>query len=431
MGRRIGLVIVAGIGGLWLSSCRTNSPSTQAQTPPPARLGAQSTVNVDVAVAKLETIDQPRQYTGTTNPNREVTLRARVEGQLLELAVDRGDLVQQGQIIGRQDDGVLKANVLQSAAELAAREAELARIQTLVANAKAQVERARLELQQAQADARRLNQLAKAGAITPQQAEQAETKANTARQTLKATEAQLQSQQAEVATAQKRVEAQRAILQQAEERLAYTVIRSPITGIVTAKTAEAGNLLQGGNEIVKIADFATVKVVVEVSELDRANLSLGQSATVKLDALPNQEFVGQITRISPTADPRSRLIPVEVELNNEQQTIGSGLLARVTFVPQKSKKVVTAPATALRTAGRPNDKESKIFVVKRSGETITVESRPVKIGKEIDGKVVIRSGLAPGEEYVVRSGRPLKDGDKVAVSVLSQRKGEKHDRPGN
>ncbi|MFN3361050.1 MAG: efflux RND transporter periplasmic adaptor subunit, partial [Pseudanabaenaceae cyanobacterium] len=375
--------------------------------------------------------DRPRQYTGTTNPQREVTLRARVEGQLLELAVDRGDLVQQGQVIARQDDGILRANVLQAEAELAARAAELARIETLVANARAQVERAQLELQQAEADAQRWQQLAQVGAVPPQQAEQAQTRANSAKQTLKATQAQLQSQQAEVVTAQRRLAAQRAILQQAEERLSYTVLRAPIPGIVTAKTAEAGNLLQVGNEIVKIADFSTVKVVVEVSELDRANLTLGQTATVTLDALPKLQFPGEISRIAPTADPRSRLIPVEVTIANAHQTIGSGLLARVTFVPPKTSKVVTVPLTALRTAGRPNAQESTIFVVQRSGETIRVKARSVQLGQEVDGKVVIRSGLVPGEEYVVRSSRPLQEGDKVAVSVLSQAKGGKNDRPGN
>lgn len=264
---------------LFLSGCK-DSPSTQAQPSKP--------IAVDVAVAEFGSLDTLRQYTGTTNPVREVVLRARVEGQLVELNADRGDRVQQGQLVARQDDGVLTANLLQAEAELAAREGELARTQTLVANAQAQVARAQLEYQQSLADAKRLQQLAQLGAVTTQQAEQASTKANSNLQTLRSAEALIKSQQAEIATAQKRVDAQRAIVQQAKERRSFTLIISPVDGIVMEKKTEAGNLLQPSNELLKIGDFSQVKVIVEVSELDRSRLALGQTTKVRLDAFPKK-----------------------------------------------------------------------------------------------------------------------------------------------
>lgn len=418
---------------LFLSGCK-DSPSTQAQ--PPAQ--PSKPIAVDVAVAEFGSLDTLRQYTGTTNPVREVLLRARVEGQLVELNADRGDRVQQGQLVARQDDGVLTANLLQAEAELAAREGELARTQTLVANAQAQVARAQLEYQQSLADAKRLQQLAQLGAVTTQQAEQASTKANSNLQTLRSAEALVKSQQAEIVTAQKRVDAQRAIVQQAKERRSFTLIISPVDGIVMEKKTEAGNLLQPSNELLKIGDFSQVKVIVEVSELDRSRLAPGQTTKVRLDAFPKKELTGQISLISPSADPQSRLVSVEVTIPNPDQSIGSGLLARVTFLanPNQSKDpVLVAPLSALATAGRPNSpennkKRNKLFVIQRSGEETTVKARPIEVGKQQDGKVVILSGLSPGEEYVIRSGRPLKDGDKVVLSALSAT-GKENDRPRN
>jgi RND family efflux transporter MFP subunit len=408
-----------------LSGCK-DSPSTQAQTSPATR-----PVPVDVAIAELENLTIPRQFTGTTNPIKEVTLRARIEGQLVSLNADRGDFLKQGQLVGQQDDGVLRANVLQAEAELAAREGELARTQTLVTNAQAQIERTKLEYQQALADGKRLQQLAKVGAVTTQQAEQAMTRANTALQSLRSAESQLKSQQAEIATAQKRVEAQRAIVKQATERLSFTLLRSPIDGIVMDKILEEGSLLQPGNEIIRVGDFSAVKVIVEVSELDRAGLQVGQGADISLDAFPKKVMQGKISRISPAADPQSRLIPIEVTIPNPNQRIGSGLLARVRFLAPE-KKGLAAPMTALRVGGRPDPskKEKKIFVIQRSGEEITVKTRPIVVSGEQDGRIIIQSGLAPGEEYVIRSGRPLKEGDKVVLSVLSQT-GEKNDKPRN
>lgn len=408
-----------------LSGCQ-DSPSTQAQTPPSSR-----PVPVDVAIAELDNLTTPRQYTGTTNPVKEVTLRSRIEGQLVRLNVDRGDRLKAGQLIGQQDDGVLRANVLQAEAELAAREGELARAKTLVANAQAQIERTKLEYQQALADGKRLQQLARVGAVTTQQAEQAMTRANTALQSLRSAEAQLKSQGAEVGTAQKRVEAQRAIVQQSQERLSFTLLRSPMDGIVMDKRSEEGSLLQPGNEVIRVGDFRSVKVTIEVSELDRASLNVGQNAEISLDAFPNKELKGQISRISPAADPQSRLIPIEVTIPNPQAQIGSGLLARVRFLTPEDQ-VLVAPATALGVGGRPDpsNQKKKIFVIERSGEDTIVKTRPIVVGAQKDGRVVIQSGLSPGEEYVTRSGRPLKDGDKVALSVLSQT-GEKNDKSRN
>ncbi len=407
---------------LFLSGCQ-NSPTTQAQT-----ASSDRPIPVDAGIARLDSLTNARRFTGTTKPGKEVTLRARIEGQLVSLNVDRGDRVNRGQVVGQQDDVVLTANVLQAEAELAAREGELAQTQTLVANAQAQVERAQAEYAQAQADSRRLEQLATVGVVPAQQAEQARTRTKTALQTLRSAEALLQSQRAEIATVQKRIEAQRAILQQAQEKRSFTMLRSPIDGIVIDKLSEEGNLLQPGNGVVTIGDFSSVKVLVEVSELDRPRLAVGQRAVIRLDALPDQELTGQVSRISPAADPQSRLFPVEVGIDNPPKTIGGGLLARVEFV-QPNDRAVVVPITALRAGGR-QERKTQIFVIQRLGKDMTVKARPIVIGREQDGKVIVKSGLSEGEEYVIRSGRPLKDGDKVVLSALSER-GERNDKRGN
>jgi len=142
----------------------------------PERLPKQSHDPSPNCVPRSSYSRNTRRFTGTTKPGKEVTLRARIEGQLVSLNIDRGDRVNRGQVVGQQDDVVLTANVLQA-------EGELARTQTLVANAQAQVERAQAEYAQAQADSRRLEQLATVGVVPSQQAEQARTRTKTALQT--------------------------------------------------------------------------------------------------------------------------------------------------------------------------------------------------------------------------------------------------------
>lgn len=410
--------------GVLMTGCDSETKQlTQAQPAKPDSNQDQKPIAVDVAIAKLANLEAETQYIGTTVPIREVSIRSRTEGQLLSLKVDVGDSVRQGQVLGQQDDGVLVANVLQTEAELAARQAEVARAKTQVSNAKTQVERFRLELQQAQADAKRLKQLASEGAIAQQLAEQAQTNADTAHQSLKSAQQQVRSQQNEVASFQRRVDAQIAVINQAKARLAYTTLTASTQGVVIQKVSEVGNLLQAGDEVLKLGDFSQVKVIVEVSELERSQIREGQIASVNLDAFPQQDLSGVVSRISPAADRTSRLIPVEVTIPNRNNQIGSGLLARVIFSNNASPNIL-APDTALRVGGRNNQDTTQIFVIsssKQDESELLVKARAVKLGAKADGKVTILSGLEVGEQFITRSSRPIKDGAKVVISALSEK----------
>lgn len=414
---------------------------------------------VEVGVARAERLEQPREYTGTTQPAREISLRSQVEGQLQQLSVDVGDRVTQGQAVAQVDDTILTAAVLSAEAELASRQSEVAQARTQVSDARTRVEQARLELQQAEADAARLEQLARQGAISLQQAEQARTAARTAAQVVRSAQEQVRNQQQSITAAQGRVLAQQGALAQARERRNFAVVTSPITGFVLEKISETGNLVQPGAEILKLGDFSRAKIAVQVSDLELGSIRLGQSVQVRLDAFPNRNFVGTVSRISPAANPTSRLIPVEVTVPNPGGQIGSGLLARVSFQPQGTAKVVV-PQTALQrdrggrqasgngaagstnSASRPapsprasaapsrssngstdtaRPTRGTIFVLAATNaEQPTVAARPVTLGRQADGKVEIVAGLKPGERYVLRSDRPLKSGQSVRLSVLSE-----------
>jgi RND family efflux transporter MFP subunit len=292
--------------------------------------------------------------------------------------------------------------------------------------------------------------LFKAGAIAEQTAQKARTQSKTAAQALRAAQEQVRTEQQAVAAAQGRVLAQQALVAQTKERKSYARLTSPITGIVTEKVTEPGNLLQAGNEVVKIGDFNRVKVVVQVSELELAQIEIGQSVQVRLDAFPNETLIGRVTRISPAADAIARLIPVEVVIPNAQGKIGSGLLARVNFENQTQQRVVVPQTAIQKQTGNKNSKsigetqtnvqqsssppntsgiaEAKsqersgtIFVVKDTEGKTKVTTRAVMLGKRADGKVEILSGLQAGERYVVRSGKPLKEGDTVSLSILSEK----------
>jgi len=439
------LVVMAGLV-VALSGCSSLPKSeAEAQSRVPGSQQGGGVTPVDVAIAKTGVIREPTVYTGTTRPVREVSLRAQVEGRLLNLNVDTGDPVRQGQILAQVDDSLLVTALSQAQAELAALQAEVARAQTQVQNARAQAEQARAELQQAQVDAARRETLGRQGAISKQEAELAQTAARTAQQTVQAATAQISTEQQAVAAAQRRVEAQRAAVAQAKERQSYALLAAPINGVVLEKS-EPGNLIQPGGEVLKLGDFSQVKVVVNsVPDSERANIQVGQSAQVKLDAFPNESFSGRVIRILPVAN--SIQFTVEITIPNSNGQIGSNLFARVSFEETKAPRVVV-PQTALqggreqgsrgageqgsRGAGEqgsnpkskiqnPKSTEATVFVVTGQGAKAKVQARRVQVGDRANGKVEIISGLKPGERFVARSGKPLKDGEPVRLSVVSEK----------
>ncbi|MBD2446710.1 efflux RND transporter periplasmic adaptor subunit [Nostoc sp. FACHB-152] len=429
--KSVPLIVFLLSSGLLTISCGS-LPKETAEAQSQNRGGERgSATPVDVAIARTDKLEKQQEYTGTTIPYRTVSLRSQVEARLLSLNVDVGDKVRKGQSIGQLDDALLLTDLKQAEAELAAQKSDVARAKTLVSNARAEVERLRLELVQAQSDSQRQQQLYKQGAIAQQAAEQARTQAQTAAQALRAATEQVRTEQQAVAATQGRVLAQQAVVAQAKERRSYSRLISPINGVVTGKVTEPGNLLQAGGEVIQIGDFSRVKVVVQVSELELSKIKLGQSVQVRLDAFPQRTIIGKVIRISPAADATARLIPVEVEVPNSGGTIGSGLLARVNFENQTAQRVVVAQ-TAIqaaatdrqpsRTQTANNQTNGTIFVVSDTQGQPKVAARPVTLGKKADEKVEILSGLQPGERYVVRSGRPLKDGAAVRLSILSETK---------
>jgi multidrug efflux pump subunit AcrA (membrane-fusion protein) len=218
------------------------------------------------------------------------------------------------------------------------------------------------------------------------------------------------------------------------------------------KVTEPGNLVQPGGEILKLGDFSQVNVVIFVSDKDLSTIRLGQSVQVTLDAFKNEPLSGRVTRITPVADPTARQLPVEITIPNSNGQIGSGLRAEVNFEPTTAPPVVVLE-TALQEEGeqgrgsrgarnqssrgagageqgskgarnqgsKPKSSQGTVFVVTGTGAQAKVQARRVQVGDRANGKVEIISGLKPGERFVARSSKPLKDGAPVRLSVVSEK----------
>ncbi len=413
LGTAAGFLLVGGVAIATVACGDSADPTAHAQN----EQGDQAAV-VDVVIASSAD-DDARLYTGTTRPARQVSLRSQAEGRLLNLAVDVGDAVQQGQRVGTLDSVLLQTAVGEAQAELAARQFEVAQAQAELADIRTSIEEARVRLQQAGNDAQRLQTLASQGAVSTQTAEQAQLTLVTAQQAQQSSQEQVRTRQQSVAAAQQRVEAQRSILQAVQQRLSFANLTASLSGIVLERLAEPGDLVLPGEAVLSLGDLSQVLVVIEVADSNFSEFTIGQSVELAIDAFPSETFTGQVSRISPVADSTSRLLPIEITVANPGSRISSGLLARVTSTGNPSN-MVSIPENALDNA---ETEDNQIFVVAKVDGNSVVEARTVQLGDRADGQVVVLSGLAPGEQYVVRSSQPLESGQAVRLSLTSDSPG--------
>ncbi len=364
-------------------------------------------------------------YTGTTRPAQQVTLRAQVDGEVIDLGADAGDPIERGSVLAQLDGNLQIADLGEAEAELAARRSETAQAQVAISDAQAVAIDAQATLDQAQTDASRLRQLADQGGISLQTAEASELAVVNARQALRSAQAQVASRRQAAASAASRIEAQQAVVAQQQKRLSDTDVRSPITGAVLSRQVDIGSYVESGAALFELGDLSTIKITVQVSELDLDQLSLGQPAQVKLDAFSSEGSIsGRITQIAPLADAASRLLPVEVTIPNLNGQIGSGLLARVQLdtsarstVAASASAGVVVPTSALEVG----EDEAAVYVVEGEGDTAKAIARSVRIGEQDNDRVEILSGLAPDEAFIVQSDRLLTSGQAIRLSILSDR----------
>lgn len=415
------LILLCAVGGCNLNSLSSSSATPESPTASStekSQLAISQLTKVDVAIAKLGTLSDAREYIGTSEPSRQTLLRSQAEGKLLDLTVEVGEVVTKGQVIGRLDSSLLTAAVNREKAELASLESELASAEIRVKNSEIALEESLLRLEQAKNDAQRYSDLANQGLISSQEAESFQTTAELAQKTvLVATESIKIAQQA-VTTSMGQVASQREAIAEATQRQAYSQLIAPATGIVITKANETGNLVRQGEEIIEIGDFSQIKVVVPLSELDLGQISLGKSVAVTFDAFGDRDFIGRISRIAPAADSSTRKIPIEITVPNPQGQIKGGLLARVVLVPNTATDVIIPESAIVEEAA-----QNYIFVVSQE-ELATnqgiVRKREIRIRDRSKGKVAITTGIKPQERFVLRTGEPLSDGETVSLSILSE-----------
>ena len=367
---------------------------------------SEAAITIEVATAPVLERSTRRgiEVVGSLEAEDEVTISSQASGNLEEIGVDVGTPVRRGQAIARIDERELRFKVEQAEAALRQAEARLGvspgqRIepqkQPDVIEAKAGLERARYDWTAAQ-------KLVEQGAISRQQLD-------VSQRAFEQAQARYQASLENVRNLEAVLAEKRASLDLSRKQLNDSAILSPLTGIVKEKLASRGEYLQPGKAVATIVQINPLRLRLEVPEAFAANISRGQSVTLRVDAFADREFRGLIKRINPSVDERNRSLIAEAEVPNESGLLRPGMFARAQVMSKADGIAIMVPERAVVSLAGVN----KVFVVE--GERAI--ERQVKIGTRDGSLVEILEGVRVGERVITTNTDKLHDGITVSAAA--------------
>ncbi len=281
----------------------------------------------------------------------DALLAAEKAGRIVELAADRGDHVQAGQLLMRIDDRIWQANLSQAtiAAENARRNHE------------------------------RFQVLQKSGAVAESEYDNIE-KAYIQADAL-ATEARINIEQCRVV--------------------------SPIGGIVNNRLVEAGEYVQPGTPVFQVVDAATVRIVIQIPERDIFAVHAGDRMSFTIQPLPGQRFEGTVTFVATQADPRNNAFRTEITVNNDGGILRPGMIAQIEFHRGNFQDMVALPMSAVL----PSKGDHIVFLAK-DGRAIR---RKIQLESLARKQALVSRGLETGDLVIVEGNRNLRDGQRVEI----------------
>ncbi|MDD2733207.1 MAG: efflux RND transporter periplasmic adaptor subunit [Desulfuromonadaceae bacterium] len=384
---------------LALLLCMSVTACSKDDTKKNAEQTVKPPVAVEVAAAATSGLTDGIQVTGSLEPKFSVDIKTQIPGLIQQVYVTEWVRVRKGQALARIDVAEIEALVRRAEAEVESAKANLA--QAGVAATRAERER------------ERMLKLKESGLATQQAVDDARSEAEAARTRVDAARAQLGVAGSDV--------------RQATARLAKSHVVSPMDGVVALRDVNVGDLASdaaAGKPIFRIVDNRLLNLTVTVSSADSGRVRVGQQIDFSVDALPGRIFKGKVMFINPELNAADRSLKVIAEVQNVPEILKGGLFTKGHIITGTRSDVLQIPRSAI----------DHFDLAARTGSLFVIENgsarrREVTTGSVSGEQVEIVAGLKQGEQYVVRGGFNLKDGDRVALTPVNSQKEPKGSKP--
>jgi RND family efflux transporter MFP subunit len=364
--------------------------------------------------------------------HHKIAVGAKVMGRVAWIGVEKGDKVQQGQVLVRLEDNDFRAQSNQARANLAAAQA---RLDQLRAGSRPQekmkdragVLQAQATLTNAESEYDRAAKLYSAGVASKAELERATAQRDSARAMVEAARqssamTDIGPRREEIRGGEAQVRQMKAALDYADTQLANTEIKAPVSGTVLQRIVERGEMVSPSafgesgarTSVVALADLDDLQIELDISQADFARLKMNQRAEIIPEAFPNLKYSGFIAEIAPEANRAKATVQVKVKVENPDEQLRPEMNARVNFLgEEKTGQTKSAPRVLVpKAAVVRKDGNAFVFVVKSN----RVEQRSVRLGEEAGEFYYVLEGLSGGESAATVGVDKLRDGDRVKIS---------------
>ena len=326
--------------------CASCGPRNAASVPEVTAADPNATPVVTVTAAVRQQVARDAVYSATVQANAVNNIAPLASGRIQKLNVEVGDFVSAGQVLAEMD--------------------------------RVQLDQAELRLRNEETELARIKQLYAEGGVSQSDYESLELAYKVAKSTY-------------------------------DNLLENTILRAPVSGVVSARYYDRGDLFAMTQPIYTVQQITPVKLLVPISEADYTRVKRGDKVSLTADALPGKTYSGSIVRLYPTMDAASHTFNAEVRVANANRELRPGMYARVTVDFGARESVVIPDVAVLKQHG---SGQRTVFVLQPDN---TAELRLVSVGRHFGTSYEILSGLEEGEQVLTGGHTNLKAGDKVEV----------------
>ena len=340
-------IILPVLAALAVASCGSRGGNQQPAGPGfPGGPGADVTPSVEVVIASARDVAQESTYSSSVEAYATNNIMPQAGARIRKINVEVGDYVGKGQILAEMD--------------------------------RFQLEQLELQIQNDEVEYARLKGLFEEGGVSQSDFEAAELSYKVRKTNY-------------------------------QNLLENTILRSPISGFVTARNFDVGDMFSMGSPLFTVQQVVPVKLLVGISENEYTKVKKGDIVSITVDALPGRTFSGKVSRLYPTINAATHTFNAEVIVQNADRALRPGMFARVTVNFGTNHRIVLPDRCIVKQEGTG---QKFVYLLK---EDQTVSYIPVTIGRHIGSEYEVIDGVTEGDTVVSKGQTTLKDGIKVVV----------------
>lgn len=374
-------------------------------------MASENKLSVEVYKAELKDRMSGDTYKSTLEAYEQGIISSKISAKVTKVVVENGQYVNEGDTIAVLDDQDIQSSIKTATAQLEVNEKQVNSAEQQLNSTQTSLEKLKINVDDAQRNYDREKALFDAGAVSQSELDASEKALNTSKADYNSGQANIEISKASIESAKASVEAQKVNIEKLQNDLNNVVIKAPISGVISEKNVNVGQIINQGAVLAKINDISYVFATIQVPQEKINDIEVGKPANVTLED-NNTVHNGTLDSIDLSGDSTLRVFNCKIKIENSNKELLPGEYAKVNFSnTENNNKVITIPVSSL--AGSEGD--YYVFI----NDNGVASKVAVDIGDADENNLEITSGVKEGDEIICTNMSSLKDGCKIDVISTS------------